>query len=72
MEITTLKKLKEQHENGLICLDELNGKRVKVGFLTLTVIEAVTSKNGLICKWLLNDKGKGYEFIPYEGLIRIN
>lgn len=49
------------------------GKTVRVGFLTLKVEKVVAVKDGLPDIYYLTDErnGREYEFIPHNGLTRI-
>lgn len=49
------------------------GKQVKVGFLTLTVLEInKPNGDGLPGEYILtNNKGEKYSFIPHNGLHKI-
>ena len=48
------------------------GSKVKVGFLTLTVIGCTKSTNcGPDVYQMMSDKGHSYEFQPHQGLVRL-
>jgi hypothetical protein len=47
------------------------GKQVKVGFLTLTVITSADIYDGMPDKYLLERNGAYYEFIPHNGLYKL-
>lgn len=67
---TTIKKLREMIDSGLIKAEESKGAMVKIGFLTLRVVGyEETPGDYLPNKWHLEGKnGKQYEFTPYNGL----
>jgi hypothetical protein len=50
------------------------GSRVKVGFLSLTVVRAVPTPGDYApdAYILQSDKGARYEFVPHRGLSRID
>lgn len=69
--LTTIKKLREMIDTGLITVDEAKGLNVKIGFMVLTVIGyELTPGDYMPNKWHLTYKGKAYEFTPYHGLIK--
>ena len=70
--MTTIKKLREAIDTGLLTVDETKGKSVKVGFMTLQITGyELTPGDYLPNKWLLESNGKSYEFTPYNGLERV-
>jgi hypothetical protein len=46
------------------------GNRVKVGFLSLIVVQHNVFLDGMNCTLLINDKGIEFLFSPYKGLFR--
>ena len=67
--LTTIKKIREMIDLGLIKPEESKGFTVKVGFMTLTVVGyEETPGDYLPNKWHLESKGKLYDFTPYNGL----
>jgi hypothetical protein len=69
---TTIKKIREMLDNGLICRDEVKGLVVNIGFLTLTVTDyEETPGDYLPNKWHLERAGKNYEFTPHHGLVAV-
>lgn len=63
-----------QKHNGKRTQDWSIGKEVKVGFLTLRVIDCVDITDGMPDIYLLEslDGKRKYEFIPHNGLTRID
>ena len=49
------------------------GRRVKVGFLSLTITEKVATPGDYMpdAYRLVSDKGVRYEFVPHNGLTRL-
>jgi hypothetical protein len=67
--MTTISKLRDAIDFGLIHMSEVKGQVVRVGFMTLTVEEyELTPKDGMPNRWHLSRAGKRYIFTPYNGL----
>jgi hypothetical protein len=68
--VTTISKLRDAIDFGLIHMSEVKGQVVRVGFMPLTVEEyELTPGDGMPNRWHLeSSKGKKYIFTPYNGL----
>jgi hypothetical protein len=68
--MTTISKLRDAIDFGLIHMSEVKGQIVRVGFMTLTVEKyELTPGDEMPNRWHLeSNKGKKYIFTPYNGL----
>ena len=70
---TTIKKIREMMDCGLITVEETTGIKVKVGFMILVITGYRETQGDFLPNvWQLESKGKQYEFTPYHGLALIS